>query len=125
MKKALSVCLICLVLGLASFIPSPDTLVGRWQVKTRSGNLLLAIFRPKGTYDVFINGKAFINGKYYVRQDTFGFEEACCGSNYYGTYQISFFAQDSVRFVLIKDTCGGRREATNRLTLGRVKTIKP
>ncbi len=125
MRKALVFCLVCLILGIASFTAPPDTLVGRWQQKNRRGNLLLAIFRPKGTYDVFLNGKAFVNGKYYVRQDTLGVDDAVCGSNYYCTYKINFFAQDSIRFALIQDTCRQRREATIRLVLGRVKTAKP
>lgn len=125
MRKVLIICLICLILGIASFIPPPDTLVGRWQRKNQRGNMFLAIFRPKGTYDGSLNGKAFVNGKYYVRQDTLGIEDTGCGSNYYGTYKIEFFAQDSVRFALIQDTCGGRRGATDRSVFGRVKTAKP
>ncbi|MBC3785650.1 hypothetical protein [Spirosoma utsteinense] len=68
------------------------------------------------------NGKAFSSGRYYVRQDTVGILGGSCNLKYSGTYKMSFFAQDSVRWTVIQDTCGGRRGGTNKGTPGKIKS---
>lgn len=125
MKKILVFSLICLAIAIASFITPPNKLVGRWQARYPDGSTAVVDFRKDDTYDVAINGNHFINGKYYVRKDTFGFEAGECGAGYYGTYLIDFSTKDSVRFAVIQDTCSGRKEDAVRLTFGRIKSAKP
>lgn len=125
MKKALIFSLIGIALATVSFTDPINTITGRWQRKNASGRILMANFRSDGSYDGFINGKPFVSGKYYVRQDTFAISDASCNINYYGTYRLHFLSADSVRFAVIQDTCGGRREGTDKLALGRIKPTKP
>lgn len=120
MKKACLLLFIGLSLAAVSFTNPPNALVGRWQWKLPDGVPALLVFRTDGTIDMFINGKTYASGKYYVRQDTVGFADPLCNINYYGTYKFRFPAQDSLRLSVLSDTCGGRGEAMGRLTLGRV-----
>lgn len=128
MKRALIFSLGVIAVAAVSFINPPNPMTGRWQQRFRNGAMMLVNFRPDGTYDAFVNKKAIIIGKYYVRQDTVGISDisdGSCNPDYYGTYKLSFFAPDSVRWNVIEDTCGGRRRGTDKGTLGRVKADKP
>ena len=120
MKKAFLIPLGVLILVAASFTDSPNKLVGHWQTVSPRGAVLLAVFRPDGSFDGFIDGKAFVSGKYSVRQDTLRMSDASCNVNYYGTYHLGFSVKDSVRFTVIQDTCTGRRRGSDGLTLGRI-----
>jgi hypothetical protein len=124
MKKALIVSLAITALTAVSFMTPPNPLVGHWQQRWRSGAIMLVNFRSDSSYDAFVNGKAFTSGKYYVRQDTVGVSDGVCNMNYYGRYKMSFFAQDSLRWTVIDDTCGGRRRGTDKGTFGRVTSSK-
>ena len=125
MKKAFLLSLVGSALIALSFINLPDTIVGRWQQKLPGGISVVAVFRADGTNDIFVNGKTFVTGKYYVRQDTLGYADAGCNINYYGTYKLDFFASDSLRLIALDDTCGPRRRGFNNVTLGRAKPAKP
>lgn len=85
----------------------------------------MTVFRADGTNDIFVNGKTFVSGKYYVRQDTLGYTDPLCGIAYYGTYKLDYFAPDSLRLAVISDTCGGRRRGFDGVKLGRIKAAKP
>ncbi len=125
MKKAFFLSFIGLALAAVSFTNPPDKLVGRWQQKSAGGISVVTVFRTDGTNDIFINGKTFVSGKYYVHQDTLGYSDPLCNINYYGTYKLNFFAQDSVRLTVLEDTCSGRRRGFDKVTLGRVLANKP
>ncbi|AUD02086.1 hypothetical protein [Spirosoma pollinicola] len=129
MKKAFLTSIAALALISVSFISPPNPLVGRWQ-QLYKGATALFIFRADSTFDVFINGKAFTHGKYFVRKDTMGMADVSCNGAYYGTYKLGFYAPDSVRFVTIRDTCKGRNGDLHNFTVGRrsadaVNAVKP
>jgi len=124
MKKALFPGLILLTLT-AGFTAPSNSLVGRWQLKFSNGDVLLTSFRPDGTFDAFVNGKAFANGKYAVKQDVFTIRDGQCNLNYAGTYALRFSSgTDSVHFTTMQDTCRGRRRTIGGYTLGRMKPAK-
>lgn len=100
-------------------------MVGRWQHHFADGRTALAVFRADSSVDFFVNGKAFGSGRYHIRQDTFALAYASCNVNYYGTYRLRFLTPDSVRFVVIQDTCRERRVGMDDVSLGRVKPPKP
>lgn len=126
MKKVLPAPLgILLILTLISFTDSPNPMIGRWQTRLPTGVVLGAVFRSDSSYDGFANGKSFVSGKYYVRQDTIAIADGGCGLAYYGTYKFHFFANDSVRVTAIQDACGGRQGGSDGLAMGRVKATKP
>ena len=115
--------MIGLALTVVSFIQPPNRLVGRWQKRLPDGSVGMGIFRSDSSYDLVVNGKVFISGKYYVRQDTLVESDGACRLP--GTYRLHFFTQDSVRLTVIRDSCHGRREGYDGLTMGRVKPTKP
>jgi hypothetical protein len=121
-QRIIFICLIAFVT--LSFITPPSQLVGRWQ-QTINGVKALFVFRSDDTFEVFINGKAFTNGKYFVRHDTLSMADVSCNTAYYGTYKLSFYAPDSLRFTTIADTCQGRKGDMHNLTVGRVIKAKP
>jgi hypothetical protein len=125
MKKALFSSLLLLTLTVAAIAPS-NPLVGRWQKKFPNGDVLLASFRPDGTYDLFVNSKAFVSGKYTLKQEDFTVSDGHCNLNYFGTYKVRFSSgTDSIRFTLVQDSCRSRRQGTSGLIMGRVKLAKP
>lgn len=125
MKKALFSSLILLVLTASALAPA-NSLVGRWQKKFPNGDVLLASFRADGTYDLFVNSKAFVSGKYTLKQEDFSVSDGHCNLNYFGTYKVRFYSgSDSLRFTLTQDSCRSRRQGTSGLVLGRVKVAQP
>ena len=114
--------LLSIFLVILSFTNPPSALVGRWQKRLPNGIVLGVFFRSDSSYLGSLNGKIFVNGKYYMQQDTFAVSDPGCGLTYYGTYKFQFFANDSVRFTAIQDTCRGRRRGSDGLTLGRVQS---
>jgi hypothetical protein len=126
MKKGLTLLIGFLgLVALSSFvIDSPNLMVGRWQQQI-NGVTLQFNFRPDGSYDGFVNGKSYLTGRYYVRQDTIGVTDGKCNPAYFGTYRLKFSVPDSVRFITILDTCRDRRETVPTLALGRVIPGKP
>jgi hypothetical protein len=125
MKKALFCGLVLLTLTATAFVAPPNPLVGRWQ-RQFPGMLFMLNFRADGTYDAFINGKAFVNGTYVLKQEDFTLNDGLCNLNYFGTYKLRFYSgTDSIRFTVVQDTCTARRRGSDGLTMGRVKPVKP
>lgn len=125
MKKAFLLPLSVLASILLSYTNPPGTLVGRWQQKF-SGLTAITIYRADGTFDILVNGKAFVNGKYRVNGDTLAIADPKCGAGYYGTYQLTFITPDSTRQTLIQDTCRIRRNTISEWPANaRMKPTKP
>lgn len=125
MKKIFILSLIGIGLATLSFTTPPNLLIGRWQKRLPNGVVVGALFRSDSSFDGLVNGKFFVSGKYFVRQDTFALTDGGCGRNYYGTYKLTFVTDDSIHFAAIQDTCGGRRRGNNGLTLGRATPGRP
>lgn len=125
MKKALLSSLILLAVTVAAIAPA-NSLVGRWQKKFPNGDVLMASFRTDGTYDLFVNNKAFVSGNYTLKGDDFGVSDGHCNLTYFGAYKLRFYSgTDSIRFTLVQDSCRSRRQGTSGLVLGRVKSTRP
>lgn len=120
MKNVFTFSLCVFALAIVSFTNPPDILVGRWQKKFKGINAVF-VFRNDNTFDLFVNGKVFTNGKYSIRQDTFMLADPKCNSAYYGTYKLDFFAGDSVRFIALADTCKPRKHDLHNATVGRIR----
>ncbi|UOQ69009.1 hypothetical protein [Hymenobacter volaticus] len=123
MKNGFLFLLVLLLGSSLAFRNPPRSLVGRWQQRWANGAILLANFRPDGSYEAFVDGKAFVRGHYSVRQDTVALNDTGC--RMYGHYQLTFFAEDSVRFTAIQDSCAQRRRGTNQSVFGRLTPGKP
>ncbi|MCF0049027.1 hypothetical protein LXM25_03090 [Dyadobacter sp. LJ53] len=109
---------LAILLTIASFISAQDPIVGRWQriQKSPNGDInLIFIFRADSTYDGIVNGKAFTNGRYFIKNDTISVSDNGCNLAYYGTYKLKYYAQDSLLFTAISDTCQERYQGANGL----------
>lgn len=126
MKQQLTLLICLLALPALALIDPPGKLMGRWQQKWPGDLMATTIYRPDGTFDILLNGKLFVNGKYKLNGDTLAYDDPTCGNSYYGTYQLTFITPDSIRQVLIQDTCQARREVIGASpTNGRIKPTKP
>jgi len=129
MKKTLLLSLLALALLTAFTINNASSPIqGRWEFNSVFQGQpfsFLVIFRANGNYDGFLNKKAFVSGKYQMMHDTLYISDPICNSDYKGTYKVEFFAQDSIKFHIIQDTCRGRREGVNNMVYKKVKaTVK-
>ncbi|MCF2494050.1 hypothetical protein [Dyadobacter chenhuakuii] len=109
---------LAVLLTIVSFIGAPDPIVGRWQriQKSPNGDInLLFVFRADSTYDGIVNGKAFTTGRYFIKNDTISVSDNGCNLAYYGTYKLKYYAQDSLLFTAISDTCQERYQGANGL----------
>jgi len=101
---------------------TPSKLIGRWQTSFPDGKTVMtAHFRADGTYSGAVNGKVFVTGKYTLAHDTLGMEDGGCGTGYFGTYRLTYFA-DSLSFAVVQDSCTGRRQGSNGLRMKRMAT---
>ena len=97
-----------------AFIPPKYNLTGRWSILnldgTPSGEYV--DFKKDNTYTVALpNGQIGEMGNYLLKDSVFSIKNIkdVCGKNYWGKYNLTFFGNDSVHFVLIEDTCTARR----------------
>ncbi len=125
MKKLSLLSLLAIVLLSAFTLASdPNPLVGRWEnIRMYQGSAISLIgnFKADGSYSGFINKKAFVTGKYQMKQDTLYIGDSTCGAYYVGTYKVQFFGQDSLKFHVIQDTCQERREGTDNFMFKKLK----
>jgi hypothetical protein len=84
----------------------------------------VAVFHEDDTYDAFINGKAFVSGKYNYKNDTIGIIDHFCDTSYTGLYKVTFVNADSISFHVISDTCPGRKEGIDGYAFRRAKGRK-
>lgn len=103
---------------------SADTLTGRWEsMPSVNGNVTGVVFKNDNSFEGYVNKKPFVSGTYsYSPEDSvFTFtDNGCNGAK--GVYKIQFFNNsDSMRYVVINDSCTQRAEGMQRLTLGKVK----
>jgi hypothetical protein len=109
---------LAVLLTIVSFISAQDPIVGRWQriQKSPNGDInLIFIFRADSTYDGIVNGKAFTTGRYFIKNDTISVSDNGCNLAYYGTYKLKYYAQDSLLFTAVSDTCQERYQGANGL----------
>ncbi|MCE7060230.1 hypothetical protein [Dyadobacter sp. CY343] len=109
---------LAVLLTIVSFISAQDPIVGRWQriQKSPDGDInLIFVFRADSTYDGIVNGKAFTTGRYFIKNDIISVSDNGCNLAYYGTYKLKYYAQDSLLFTAISDTCKERYQGANGL----------
>lgn len=125
MKNALVLLGTIIVLSITFSFTLPDNqILGRWNKiqKTPEGQIdLMFVFRADSTYDGIVNGKAFINGKYFIKNDTMSISDNSCNLAYYGTYRLKYYAKDSLLFTAISDTCKQRYQGAHGLVLNKMQ----
>ena len=118
-----------LVLWMQNFTaPDPD-IVGIWEHKGASGNVLGLNLKKDGTFVSYVNKKAFTSGQYTYKDGLFSFVEdnGCTdssGAKIKAVTRAVFFATDSFRVDVIDDKCEDRRKAVNGSRYGRVKKME-
>lgn len=110
-------------IALAAFALYPaDKITGHWESPVSpNGNVTSVVFKTDGTFEGFVNRKAFVSGQYHFENDVLSFTDNGCEGKK-GVYKMIFFSKnDSLRSEAISDSCIERREGMSRLVLGRVK----
>jgi hypothetical protein len=105
-------------------LSSTIDLTGRWETKpSEKGNVTGVVFKADNTYEGYVNKKPFVSGTYSFNDidSVITIHEESCGG-VTATYKVNFFSNaDSIRFIVISDSCDERREGMQRLVMGRVK----
>lgn len=120
MKKICIVAVALISFIIFAFNYQEKTLVGRWEAKTPDGTILGAVFKTDHTYVGYANKKVFVTGKYGFKDNLLSMDDDG-GCKTTGTYQITFFA-DSLRLAVVTDSCTNRRQGTDKLRFGLVKS---
>lgn len=114
----------CLLMSCQNNNSKTDTaIIGDWDARlSHNGKpyVLKAHFGADNTYDGFTDGKLFVTGKYTIDGDVMIISDSLCNEQYKGKYKIAFFAQDSLRFSVIEDTCKMRNQGINGLAVKRL-----
>lgn len=116
MKQTIKVFAVFFAIAAFAFMPPGHKLVGRWIIYASDGTNSheYVEFKMDGTYDVVLpNGKIGENGNYKLNHSVFSIKNIkahVCGNDYWGSYKLTFYGQDSVSFTLIADSCTSRRE---------------
>lgn len=92
--------------------PKGKSLTGRWERTLPNGGVWVWHIQANNTFTVASKGKIFVSGDYRIRNGIYDVNNASCNNAYHGQYRFAFFAQDSVRFTAIADTCRERRGGT-------------
>jgi hypothetical protein len=103
-----------IIATLVAFISPKYSLIGQWSILNLDGS-------PSGEYVDFKGDNSYIvalpdgqigeKGNYLLKDSVFSIKNIkdVCGKDYWGQYKLTFYGNDSVHFVLIKDTCSARR----------------
>lgn len=117
--KKIRIVLIVLISSLTiAFNYQERTPVGRWEKKLPNGSIFGGFFKADHTYTGYVDKKVFVSGGYEFKKDLLTLIDSGCDK---GIYRITFFS-DSIRFSVVSDTCRGRREGTDKMVLGLVKS---
>jgi hypothetical protein len=97
-----------------AFVPPKYSLIGNWSILnldgTPSGEYVS--FKEDSTYTVALpDGQIGERGNYVLKDSVFSIKNSkdVCGKYYWGKYNLTFYGNDSVHFVLIEDSCIERR----------------
>lgn len=102
----------------------PYNVLGRWETtfRTPDGPMTFTyVFKKDSIIDGLLQGKAFVSGKYFMKNDTCWITDPICNSSIWANYKFTFYAQDSIRMTRIKDTCTGRIEGMHNVTIVKIK----
>jgi len=121
MKKNMLLIAFCALLS-CNDQPQEHTIYGNWRIQFKSGPLAEARFHKDGTHDYYTDGKLFSSGKSIINNDTLKTYDPICKDQgeYYGAYKIDFLGGDSIRFIVIADSCDPRRNDLDGTVLHRI-----
>jgi hypothetical protein len=113
-----------IMLTLAACTTKNPNIIGRWETKSKKGNIIIGLFKADDTYEGYINSNMFTKGTYSFKDSIFTFEDdkmatACSGIK--GSYKLTFLADTAMRFNVINDNCTPRKEGTDGVVFVRMK----
>lgn len=122
MKQAIKLSAIFFVIAAFAFTPQKHNPVGHWKISYTNGLNEYVDFYKDGTFkSVSIDGQLTHQGNYKMSDDVISVnDKEGCGDNYWGTYKLTFYTEDSVLNTVVEDSCTGRREAVNGSVLVRL-----
>jgi hypothetical protein len=113
-----------LVFTMLGALIAKDPLSGRWESRpSEKGNITGVVFKQDNMMEGYINKKPFVSGTYSFNpgDSVISFvDNGCNGMR--ATYKVMFYSNsDSLRFQVIDDSCGERKNGMLRLVMGKVK----
>jgi hypothetical protein len=113
MKQTIKVIAILFAVAAFSFTLPKHNIVGRWITYETDGSMGYVDFHKDGTFKVTsLEGKIYHQGNFKFSNDVFSInDKEGCGNTYWGTYQLTFFGNDSLTVAVISDSCSGRRQS--------------
>ncbi|HEY4110847.1 hypothetical protein [Puia sp.] len=121
MRKNLLLAPLCL-LFLVAFTDGGKSLVGRW--KAAYGNKITGemVLQSNGHFDATFTGQTWkVGGEYKMDGSTLSITDTSCGYGYWAKYKSQWYSDDSVKFIVIEDSCSGRRANGDGIVLVRMK----
>jgi hypothetical protein len=121
MKKNQLLFALCAVL-LCAFAVAGKSIVGHWKVAYGNGASGYVEFRKDGTDEATFTGQTWkVGGQYKVEGNKVSIADSSCGLTYWGSYKVTWLSDDSVRSVVIEDTCSGRKGSVDGSVMVRMK----
>ena len=105
---------IIIAIIIAFTIPK-HSLTGQWSILNPDGSASgeYIFFKEDSTYTIDLpNGDIGERGMYLLNDSIFSIkntQDHACGKDYWGKYNLTFYGEDSVHFIVIEDTCTERR----------------
>lgn len=121
MKQLWIAFLAAVIAGGCQSVAAPHCLQGRRSMRFNDGSQAVAVFRPDGTHDYFVNDKLFSSGKSSFANDTLRAADPICKADYYSVYRIDFVTTDSIRFRAVEDEWAPRKRDLDGNTASRLK----
>jgi hypothetical protein len=105
--------LLSIAIALA-FVPPKHSIVGHWISNEQDGSKMYVEFKSNGKFETHYKGELNHHGNYTFNDPVFSItDNEGCGIGYWGKYNVSFIKKDSISFIVIEDSCTGRREEIN------------
>lgn len=123
MKQAIKLSVIFFMMACFAFIQQKHNPVGHWKIFYRNGSDEYVDFYKNGTYkSVSGEGTLTHQGNYKMNDNIISVNDnEGCGDNYWGSYKLTFYTEDSVLNTVVEDSCIGRKEAVDGSVLVRQK----
>jgi len=107
---------------ITAFVVASRSFVGHWRVAYANNMKGHVLFRKDGTAEATFDGQTWkVGGPYKVEGNTMSMADSTCGLTYWASYKADWFSDDSMRMVIVEDTCTGRKESINGAVLVREK----
>ena len=121
-KLPIFIATVLLLFTVIAFMPSANSVIGRWVVTFKNGSKTYVQFHQNGKVTAQIPSEHFeVGGKYTFKQNILKISDTSCNGAYWGSYKFTFQDNGSIYSEAIADSCGPRRSCLDKEYLVREK----